>query len=133
MENNQQNGTDDVKKTDGFSADEDFNWEVDTSKSSLSDGVRKLLGQGLSAVMMSEDLIKQYLKDVNLPKDAAAKFIGGLSKSREEIVSRAGQEIGKLIEKIDVVEELTKFLRENKIKISAEVEFKKKDQGQRDE
>src|SRR5690606_10525112 len=99
---------------------------------SLSDGVRKLIGQGLSAVMVSEDLIKQYLRDVNLPKDAAAKFIGGLSKSREEIVSRAGQEIGKLIEKIDVVEELTKFLRENKIKISAEVEFKKKDQGQKD-
>jgi len=117
------------KDNNGLSADEDFNWEVDTSKSSLSDGMRKLLGQGLSAVMMSEGLVREYLKDVNLPKDAAAKFIGGLTKSREEIVARAGQEIGKLIDKIDVVEELTKFLRENKIKVSAEFEFQKKDKN----
>lgn len=107
-------------------ADEDFNWEADTSKASVSDGMKKLLSTGLSAVMMSEDLIRQYVQDVKAPKDVAGAVFKSLSKSREILVNRAGDEFAKLIEKIDVVEELTKFLRENKIKVSAEVEFTKK-------
>jgi hypothetical protein len=119
MENN--------KKDDGgFSKDEDFNWEADTSKAKMSDGLKKVISTGMSAVMMSEEVVRQYLQDVKVPKDMAGTLFKSLSKSREELVSRAGNELGKLIDKIDIVEELTKFLRENKIKVSAEVEFTKK-------
>ncbi len=106
----------------------EFNWESDPAKNAkVSEGIKRLLTSGLSAVLMSEDGVRQYLRDMNLPKDALGTILKGVSKSKEEIVSRVGTEFSKLIEKIDLVEELTKFLRENKIKVSAEIEFSKKD------
>jgi hypothetical protein len=41
---------------------------------------------------------------------------------------RVGNEFSKLVEKIDLVEEMTKFLREHKIKATVEFEFSKKDE-----
>jgi len=106
----------------------EFNWESDSrSGSGVSESVKRLLTSGLSAVLMSEDGVRQYINQLNLPKDALGSLLKGVSKSKEEIVSRVGSEFSKLIEKIDLVEELTKFLRENKIKVSAEIEFSRKD------
>lgn len=111
----------------------EFNWESDASKASVSEGFKRLLTTGLSAVMMSEDGVKKYLNDINIPKDALGSLLKGMAKSKEEVVGRIGQEFSKVIEKIDLVEELTKFLREHKIKVSAEFEFQKKDKKKSDE
>lgn len=106
----------------------EFNWENDSSnKQGVSEGIKKLLTTGVSAILMSEEGIKQYLQDIKVPKDALGTVLKGVTKSKEEIISRVGNEFSKLVEKIDLVEELTKFLRENKIKVSAEIEFSKKD------
>lgn len=104
----------------------EINWDADPSKSSASDGIKKLISAGLSVVMMSEESVREYLKDVKIPKDAIGSVLKGVSKSKEEIVGKIGTEFSKLIEKIDVVDELSKFLREHKIKVSAEIEFSKK-------
>ena len=104
----------------------EINWDADPSKTSPSDGIKKLISAGLSAVMMSEESVREYLKDVKIPKDALGTVLKGVSKSKEEIVGKIGTEFSKLIEKIDVVDELAKFLREHKIKVSAEIEFSKK-------
>jgi hypothetical protein len=79
---------------------------------------------------MSEDGVRKYLGDINIPKDAVGSLLKGVSKSKEEIISRVGNEFSKLVEKIDLVEELTKFLREHKIKVSAEFEFSKKEKSE---
>lgn len=106
----------------------DFNWENDPAKNAkVSEGIKRLLTSGLSAVLMSEDGIRQYLQDVKMPKDALGSILKGVTKSKEEIVNRVGNELSKLVEKIDLVDELTKFLRDHKIKVSAEFEFSKKD------
>ncbi|MBY0384183.1 hypothetical protein K2X05_03410 [bacterium] len=112
----------------------EFNWETETEtqKASVSEGFKKILTSGISAVLMSEDGVRQYLQELKLPKDAIGSLIKGVAKSKEEIVTRVGNEFSKLVEKIDLVEEMTKFLRENKIKISAEIEFSKKDKNKKD-
>ena len=110
----------------------EFNWETETQKASVSEGFKKILTSGISAVLMSEDGVRQYLQDLKLPKDAIGSLIKGVTKSKEEIVARVGNEFSKLVEKIDLIEEMTKFLRENKIKISAEIEFSKKDKSKKD-
>lgn len=110
----------------------EINWDADPSKASPSDGFKRLLSAGLSAVMMSEESVREYLKDVKIPKDALGSVLKGATKTKEEIVGKIGSEFSKLIEKIDIVEELTKFLRENKIKVSAEIEFSKKDKKSED-
>jgi hypothetical protein len=113
----------------------EFNWETEAQKTSVSaglteglgEGLKKILTTGISAVLMSEEGVRQYVQELKLPKDALGTLIKGVAKSKEEIVTRVGTEFSKLVEKIDLVEEMTKFLRENKIKISAEIEFSKKD------
>ncbi len=109
----------------------EFNWDTETQKATVSDGLKKILTTGISAVLMSEEGVRQYLQDLKLPKDALGSLIKGVAKSKEEIVMRVGSEFSKLVEKIDLVEEMTKFLRENKIKISAEIEFSKKEKSKK--
>lgn len=128
MENNSKN---DVK-----SDNVEFNWDMtETQKgnASVSDGLKKILATGISTVLMSEEGVRQYLQDMKLPKDALGNLLKGVAKSKEEIVTRVGNEFSKLVEKIDIVEEMTQFLRENKIKISAEIEFSKKTKTKKDE
>lgn len=110
----------------------EINWDADPSKTSPSDGFKRLLSAGLSMVMMSEESVREYLKDVKVPKDAIGTVLKGATKTKEEIVGKIGNEFSKLIEKIDLMEELTKFLREHKIKVSAEIEFSKKDKKAED-
>jgi hypothetical protein len=113
----------------------EFNWETEEQKTSVSaglsegltEGLKKILTTGISAVLMSEEGVRQYVQDLKLPKDALGTLIKGIAKSKEEIVTRVGTEFSKLVEKIDLVEEMTKFLRDNKIKISAEIEFAQKE------
>jgi hypothetical protein len=124
MENNEsKNQGDDVE----------FNWDAEAKNPKVSEGLKKLLSTGLSAVLMSEDGVRQYLRDINLPKDAIGTLLKGVAKSKEELVGRVGNEFSKLIEKIDVVEEVTKFLREHKVKVSAEFEFTKKSKAKEDD
>ncbi len=110
----------------------EINWDADPSKTSPSEGFKRLLSAGLSMVMMSEESVREYLKDVKIPKDALGTVLKGATKTKEEIVGKIGNEFTKLIEKIDIMEEITKFLRENKIKVSAEIEFSKKDKSTND-
>ena len=109
------------------SSNVEFNWETEAQKPSVSEGLKKILTTGISAVLMSEEGVRQYVQELKLPKDALGTLIKGIAKSKEEIVARVGTEFSKLVEKIDLVDEMTKFLRENKIKISAEIEFSKKE------
>ncbi len=114
----------------------EFNWdttETPKNNASVSDGIKKILTTGISTVLMSEEGVRQYLQDMKLPKDALGSLLKGVAKSKEEIVMRVGNEFSKLVEKIDVVEEITQFLRENKIKISAEIEFSKKTKTKKDD
>jgi hypothetical protein len=125
MENNKTN-----QKSEKSDSNVEFNWDTETQKpsvsESVSEGLKKILNTG-AAVLMSEDGVRQYLQDLKLPKDALGSLIKGVTKSKEEIVARVGNEFSKLVEKIDLVEEITTFLRENKIKVSAEIEFSKKE------
>jgi predicted hydrocarbon binding protein len=107
----------------------EFNWDTEVQKTSVSEGLKKILTTGISAVLMSEEGVRQYVQELKLPKDALGTLVKGIAKSKEEIVTRVGTEFSKLVEKIDLVDEMTKFLRENKIKISAEIEFSKKEKS----
>ncbi|MBY0315862.1 MAG: hypothetical protein K2Q26_10105 [Bdellovibrionales bacterium] len=119
MENNE------VTETPKEKEEVELNWEDEGSRGKLSDGVKRLVATGISTVMMSEEGVRSFLQD-KIPKDVLGNFLKGMTKSKEEIVNRVGAEFAKVIEKIDVVEEMTKFLRDNKIKASFEIEFEKK-------
>lgn len=92
----------------------------------VSDTIKKLVTAGIGAAFMTEESIRSYLQEVKLPKDLLNYILQGANKSKEELMDRVGNEVMKIISKIDFVSEASKFVEEHKFKISAEVEVIKK-------
>lgn len=93
----------------------------------ISDALKKLFAAGVSGALMSEEVIRTYLADVKLPKEMLQLVIQGAQKSKDEITGRVSKEIVGLIDKIDIVKEVSKFAETHKFKINAEIEIIKKD------
>ncbi|MBX2996081.1 MAG: hypothetical protein KF681_14740 [Bdellovibrionaceae bacterium] len=93
----------------------------------ISEALKKLFAAGVSGALMSEEVIRTYLADVKLPKEMLQLVIQGAQKSKDEITGRVSKEIVGLIDKIDIVKEVSKFAETHKFKINAEIEIIKKD------
>lgn len=92
-----------------------------------SEVLKKLITAGIGAAFMTEESIRSYVSELKLPKDALNFLLQGASKSKDELMDRVGNEIVRIVSKIDFVSEASKFVEEHKFKISAEVEVIKKD------
>ena len=95
----------------------------------VSETIKKILTTGLSAAFMTEESIRSFVSELKLPKETLHLLLQGATKSKEELMNRVGNEIVKVISKIDFVKEASRFVEEHKFKISAEVEVLKKDTG----
>lgn len=93
----------------------------------LTDTVKKLFTAGVSAAFMTEESIRSFVSDLKLPKETLNVLLQGANKSKEELMNRVGNEVIKVISKIDFVKEASRFVEEHKFKINAEVEVIKKD------
>lgn len=93
----------------------------------ISDALKKLFAAGVSGAMLSEEFIRNYLADLKLPKEMLQLVIQGAQKSKDEVTNRVTKEIVNIIDKIDVVKEVSKFAETHKFKINAEIEIIKKD------
>jgi hypothetical protein len=93
----------------------------------VSDTIKKILTTGLSAAFMTEESIRSFVSELKLPKETLHLLLQGATKSKEDLMNRVGNEIVKVISKIDFVKEASRFVEEHKFKISAEVEVLKKD------
>ncbi len=98
----------------------------------LGDTIKKILTTGLTAAFMTEESIRGFVGELKLPKESLNLLLQGAMKSKEELMNRAGNEIVKVISKIDFVKEASRFVEEHKFKISAEVEVLKKDHSSKD-
>ncbi|MCS6838351.1 MAG: hypothetical protein NZ480_05840 [Bdellovibrionaceae bacterium] len=97
------------------------------SEVKLVDAVRKLLTVGLSGAALSEDLIKNYLTDLKLPKDILQTIIQGAQKSKEEMASRISAELVKVLKEVDWSKELGHFLETHRVQVKIDIDFQKKD------
>jgi hypothetical protein len=100
----------------------ELNWDEE-KKGGISDTIRKVVATGLSSPFLSEDQLKIYLSGLNLPKEVITQVLKGAQKSKQDLMQRVGSEFSKVIQKIDVVKEIKKALREHKISIKADIEF----------
>ena len=99
----------------------------DSDNQKVADLVRKLIGAGIGAAFMTEENIRNYISELKLPKEAVNFLLQGAAKSKEELVHRVGTEVIKIINRIDFVEEASRFVEEHKFKVSAEIEVIRKD------
>jgi hypothetical protein len=88
----------------------------------FGDAVKKLFTAGVSAAFMTEESIRGFVSEMKLPKETLNLILTGASKSKDEIVSRAGAQLTAMISKIDLVSEVGKFVETHKFKVQMEIE-----------
>ena len=96
---------------------------------SFGEAFKKVLTAGLGAAFMTEESIRAYLGELKLPKDVLNGLLQNASKSKEELMNKVGNEVTRMISKIDFVKEASRFVEEHKFKVQAEVEVVKKDKS----
>jgi len=88
---------------------------------------KKIISAGIGAAFMTEESIRSYLSELKLPKDVVGMLLQGAQKSKDDLMDRVGNEVIKIIQKIDFVSEASRFVEEHKFRITAEVDVVKKD------
>ncbi len=96
----------------------------------LTDILKKVVTAGVGAAFMTEEHIRNYLTELKLPKEIIQTLLQGAQKSKEELTNKVGNEVIRIIQKIDFVKEASRFVEEHKFRITAEIDVvKKKDQS----
>ena len=98
----------------------------DSESQKISDLLKKLVSAGVGAAFMTEESIRAYLQELKLPKDVLNFVVQGANKSKEELVGRVGNEVVKIINRIDFVKEASRFVEEHTFRITAEVDVVRK-------
>ncbi|MCB0361752.1 MAG: hypothetical protein KDD35_03485 [Bdellovibrionales bacterium] len=99
----------------------------DPRTGSLGETLKRIISAGIGAAFMTEESIRSYLGEVRLPKDVLNIIVQSAGKSKEELLNRVGNEVVKIISKIDFVGEASRFVEEHKFRINAEIEVVKKE------
>lgn len=105
----------------------DKNEGDDESLPKWGEMLKRVMSVGLGAAFMTEESIRSALGGLNVPKDVLTALLQGASRSKEEMLNRVGNEVVKLVSKIDFVKEASRFVEEHKFKIQAEIEVVKKE------
>jgi replicative DNA helicase len=90
-----------------------------------SEMLKRVMSVGLGAAFMTEESIRNYLGE--MPKEVVSNIIQSANKSKSELLDRVGNEVIRLIQKIDFVKEASRFVEEHKFKVTAEIDVVKKE------
>jgi len=90
------------------------------------DLIKKLISAGMGAAFMTEENIRNYLSEFKLPKEVLNLLLQGAQKSKDELMDRVGNEIIKIVRKIDFVQEASRFAEEHKFRVTAEIDVVRK-------
>lgn len=97
-----------------------------SSRVGLGDTIKKVFTAGLGAAFMTEESIRSYVSELKLPKDVLNMLLQNANRSKEDLINRAGNELTRMLSRIDLVKEASRFVEEHKFRVSAEIEVLKK-------
>ncbi len=100
-------------------------------KGGVTELVKKVLAVGIGAAFLTEESIRNAVKEIKLPKEIINALLQGAAKSKDDITNKVTNEVIKIIQKIDFVKEASRFVEDHKFKVSAEIEVIKKNDQQR--
>lgn len=89
----------------------------------VTESIRKALLSGLSAVLMTEEGIRQVVGDMRLPKDAIGYLSQQAERSRREAMRIVGEEVKHFLHNTDMAGLLRKSLSGMKVEVRAELKF----------
>ena len=91
-----------------------------------SEMMREVTLTGLATFFMTEDSVRNYLKEKKLPKEITSLLLDGISKKKDDLVNLLAKEFGKVLAKVDLSQEFSKFMEHHKIHLEAKISFEKK-------
>lgn len=107
--------------------DENDSQKENADKPWWAEAIKEISLTGLATVFMTEDSIRNYLKEKKLPKELAAILLDSVGKKKDDFYALLAKEFGKVLSKTNLTEEWAKFLQNNKVHINATLTFEKKD------
>ncbi|MFN7131874.1 MAG: hypothetical protein ACK4N5_07320 [Myxococcales bacterium] len=107
----------------GSQADDDVGEET-RRLGGMQDMLRKVMVAGLGAVFMTEEGIRQTLKDLKLPKEVMGFVLGQAEKSKAELMRVISEEVRRFFESAQLRQEVIKLLSHVTIEVKAEVRLK---------
>jgi len=108
-------------------AEDLFEEEFDSESGIRLTGLmKKVLIGGISTMFVTQEKAREVLKDLKVPKDLLEGLLSNASRTKEDLLNLVGNEVTKILDRIDIAEEGRKFLAQHKIKLSAEINFEKK-------
>lgn len=107
-----------------FGAQADDNVEEARRLGGVQDMLRKAVVAGIGAVFMTEEGIRQTLKELKLPKEVIGFILGQAEKSKDELMRVLSEELRRFFESAQLRQELIKVLSQVTIEVKAEVRLK---------
>ncbi|HSI04935.1 MAG: hypothetical protein ACAI38_15550 [Myxococcota bacterium] len=99
------------------------------SRSRLPDSIRKAVVGGLSAVLMTEEGIRNAVSDMRLPKDAIAFLAQQTERTRRELYRMVSDEVKGFLGNLDIGGAMRKALSGMRVEVKAELRFVDEDTG----
>jgi len=84
---------------------------------------KKILTLGLGAYFLTEDTVRRYVKDAKIPRDIARSITQNATKGKDELYGYVARELSSFLRQMDLQQELDRFVRSHKVRVSAEIEF----------
>jgi len=110
--------------------DTDFDSDV---RGKVQDLIKNAVVGGLSAVFMTEDTIRSFIKEKKIPKEWTHDLLNLAGKRKDDFLGLIGKEVANFFRHVDIQKELSTFFKNHDLKLKAEISFvEKKKNGSND-
>lgn len=94
----------------------------------LGDIFKKVLTTGVTAAFMTEEAVRDLLKDVPLPKEMVGSLLENAKNTKTEFVASVKNEMRNYLDKIDLSKEIDKIADKYDFEVKATISLKRKNQ-----
>ena len=101
--------------------------EKEGAKPWWSEMMKELTLTGLATVFMTEDSVRNYLREKKLPKELVSLVLESISKKKDDFYGLLAKEFGRVLSKIDLSQEIAKFMEQHRVHIDISFESKEKE------
>ena len=108
-------------------SDQEDRFEDSTDETERSLG-RKLLRTGLGALLVSESVVREVVKE--LPAEAANRLMQGTKETKNEVMRLAGGEVKNFLEHLDLVGIFSDVLERMDMEVELKVRFHRNEAGE---
>lgn len=98
-------------------------------RESLSGQLKDIALTGLATLFMTEDSVRKYLKELKVPKEIIGTALEGASRKKDDVYRVVGNEVGKMLSKVDLVKEMSRFLETHEVNVQAKFSFNPRDKN----